>query len=81
MRFPLTVDFGWPGAKPNAEYLKPQLKKIGIDIEVRHRRDFRRGRRLFQIGSLISQQMSYLTGVIPLSVSIELIYVITQRRA
>jgi len=35
MRFPLTVDFGWPGAKPQAEYLKPQLKKIGIDITVR----------------------------------------------
>jgi len=35
MRFPLNVDFGWPGAKPNAEYLKPQLKKIGIDVTVR----------------------------------------------
>ncbi len=35
MRFPLTVDFGWPSAKPMAEYLKPQLKKIGIDVTVR----------------------------------------------
>jgi len=35
MRFSLTVDFGWPSAKPMAEYMKPQLKKIGIDVTVR----------------------------------------------
>jgi len=35
MRFPLTIDFGWPSAKPWAEYAKPQLKKIGIDVTVR----------------------------------------------
>ena len=40
MRFPLTVDFGWASAKPVAEYLKPQLKKIGIDITVRSSADF-----------------------------------------
>ena len=35
MRFPLTIDFGWPSAKPWAGYAKPQLKKIGIDVTVR----------------------------------------------
>ncbi len=39
-RFPLTVDYGWPGIKAQAEYLKPQLKKIGIDITVRGAPDF-----------------------------------------
>ena len=40
MRFPLTVDFGWATAKPYAEYLKPQLKKIGINVTVRASADF-----------------------------------------
>lgn len=40
MRFGLTVDFGWASVKPFAEYLKPQLKKIGIDITVRASPDF-----------------------------------------
>ena len=40
MRFGLTVDFGWATAKPFAEYLKPQLKKIGIDVTVRASADF-----------------------------------------
>ena len=35
IRFPLNIDYGWPSAKPMAEYLKPQLKKIGIDVTVR----------------------------------------------
>jgi peptide/nickel transport system substrate-binding protein len=35
MRFGLTIDYGWPPAKPMAEYMKPQLKKIGIDVTVR----------------------------------------------
>ena len=35
IRFPLNVDYGWPSAKPMAEYMKPQLKKIGIDVTVR----------------------------------------------
>jgi len=35
MRFALTIDYGWPSAKPMAEYMKPQLKKIGIDVTVR----------------------------------------------
>jgi peptide/nickel transport system substrate-binding protein len=39
-RFKLTVDFGWNAVKPHAEYLKPQLKKIGIDVEVRPSSDF-----------------------------------------
>ena len=40
MRFGLTVDFGWATAKPFAEYLKPQLKKVGIDVTVRASADF-----------------------------------------
>jgi len=40
VRFPLTVDFGWETVKPYAEYLKPQLKKIGIDVTVRASADF-----------------------------------------
>ena len=40
MRFKLSVDFGWPEMKPNAEYLKPALKKIGIDVKVRSSPDF-----------------------------------------
>jgi len=40
IRFPLTVDFGWPAMKPYAEYMKPQLKKIGIDVTVRASADF-----------------------------------------
>ena len=40
MRFTLTVDYGWPAMKPYAEYLKPQLKKIGIDVSVRSSADF-----------------------------------------
>ncbi len=35
IRFPLNIDYGWPSAKPMAEYMKPQLKKIGIDVTVR----------------------------------------------
>ena len=40
MRFALTVDYGWPTVKPYAEYMKPQLKKIGIDVTVRASADF-----------------------------------------
>ena len=40
MRFKLTVDFGWQSIKAPAEYLKPQLKKIGIDLAVRAAPDF-----------------------------------------
>ncbi len=40
MRFGLTVDFGWATVKPFAEYMKPQLKKIGIDVTVRASADF-----------------------------------------
>ncbi len=39
-RFGLTVDYGWPTMKPFAEYMKPQLKKIGIDVTVRSSADF-----------------------------------------
>ena len=40
MRFSLTVDYGWAEVKPFAEYLKPQLKKIGIEVSVRASADF-----------------------------------------
>ncbi len=40
IRFPLTVDYGWPAMKPFAEYMKPALKKIGIDVTVRASADF-----------------------------------------
>jgi len=40
MRFGLTVDYGWATVKPFAEYLKPQLKKVGIDVTVRASADF-----------------------------------------
>jgi peptide/nickel transport system substrate-binding protein len=40
MRFKLTVDYGWASIKAPAEYLKPQLKKIGIDLTVRASADF-----------------------------------------
>jgi len=40
VRFPLTVDYGWPAMKPFAEYMKPALKKVGIDVTVRASADF-----------------------------------------
>ena len=40
MRFALTVDYGWPTVKAYAEYMKPQLKKIGINVTVRASADF-----------------------------------------
>lgn len=40
VRFPLTIDYGWAAAKPVAEYVKPALKKIGIDVTVRSSADF-----------------------------------------
>ena len=40
VRFAMTVDYGWATVKPYAEYLKPQLKKIGIDVTVRASADF-----------------------------------------
>ena len=39
-RFALNIDFGWNAVKPMAEYLKPQLKKVGIDVTVRPSPDF-----------------------------------------
>ncbi|NKB77262.1 MAG: ABC transporter substrate-binding protein [Gammaproteobacteria bacterium] len=40
MRFGLTVDYGWAEIKQFAEYMKPQLKKIGINVTVRASADF-----------------------------------------
>lgn len=40
IRFPLSIDFGWPSIKPVAEYMKPQLKKIGIDVRIQQSPDF-----------------------------------------
>jgi peptide/nickel transport system substrate-binding protein len=39
-RFSLTIDFGWPDVKPQVEYVKAALKKVGIDVEVRASADF-----------------------------------------
>lgn len=39
-RFSVTIDFGWPGVKPQVEYVKAALKKVGIDVEVRASADF-----------------------------------------
>lgn len=39
-RFELTIDFGWPGVKPQVEYVKAALKKVGIEVEVRASADF-----------------------------------------
>jgi len=39
-RFDLTIDFGWPGVKPQVEYVKAALKKVGVEVEVRASADF-----------------------------------------
>jgi len=39
-RFNLTIDFGWPGVKPQVEYVKAALKKVGIAVKVRASADF-----------------------------------------
>ncbi|MGB0852482.1 MAG: ABC transporter substrate-binding protein, partial [Pikeienuella sp.] len=39
-RFGVTIDFGWPGVKPQVEYVKAALKKVGIDVTVRASADF-----------------------------------------
>jgi len=39
-RMSLTIDFGWPSVKPQAEYIKAALKKVGIDVVVRASPDF-----------------------------------------
>ncbi|MDB4558823.1 ABC transporter substrate-binding protein [Amylibacter sp.] len=39
-RMTLTIDFGWPGVKPQVEYVKAALKKVDITVEVRSSADF-----------------------------------------
>lgn len=39
-RMDLTIDFGWPDVKPQVEYVKAALKKVGIDVTVRASADF-----------------------------------------
>jgi peptide/nickel transport system substrate-binding protein len=39
-RFSLTIDYGWPTVKPQVEYVKAALKKVGIDVTVRASADF-----------------------------------------
>ena len=39
-RFGLKVDYGWGELKPNAEYLRTALKKVGIEVTVRASADF-----------------------------------------
>jgi len=40
MRFKMTIDYGWAAMKAPAEYIKPALKKIGIDVAIRAAPDF-----------------------------------------
>lgn len=40
MRFALTIDYGWPSVKPQVEYIKAALRKVGIDVTVRTSADF-----------------------------------------
>ncbi|MEM7198170.1 MAG: ABC transporter substrate-binding protein, partial [Pseudomonadota bacterium] len=40
VRMNLTIDYGWAPAKPNVEYVKAALKKVGIAVEVRPLVDF-----------------------------------------
>ncbi|MBC6442144.1 MAG: ABC transporter substrate-binding protein [Rhodobacteraceae bacterium] len=39
-RFNLTIDFGWPDVKPQVEYVKAALGKVGIEAEIRTSADF-----------------------------------------
>ena len=39
-RFDLTIDFGWKDVKPQVEYVKAALKKVGINVTVRASADF-----------------------------------------
>lgn len=39
-RFDLTIDFGWPGVKPEVEFVKASLRRVGIEVEVRASADF-----------------------------------------
>jgi len=39
-RFDLSINFGWPSIKPQAEYVKAALKKVGIDVTVKASPDF-----------------------------------------
>ena len=39
-RMDLSINFGWPSIKPQAEYVKAALKKVGIDVEVKASPDF-----------------------------------------
>ena len=39
-RFKITIDYGNPTTKPQAEYVKAALKKVGIDVTVRPLVDF-----------------------------------------
>ncbi|MDK3073524.1 ABC transporter substrate-binding protein [Sedimentitalea sp. JM2-8] len=39
-RFDLTIDYGWADVKPQVEYVKAALKKVGIEVTVRASADF-----------------------------------------
>ena len=39
-RMELTIDYGWPEAKPFVEYVKAALKKVGIEVVIRTSPDF-----------------------------------------
>ena len=40
IRFKTSIDFGWPGVKPQVEYVRAALKKVGIDVRVIASADF-----------------------------------------
>ena len=39
-RMDLSINFGWPSIKPQAEYIKAALKKVGIEVSVKASPDF-----------------------------------------
>ncbi|MFD0915189.1 ABC transporter substrate-binding protein [Pseudahrensia aquimaris] len=39
-RMDLSINFGWPSIKPQAEYVKAALKKVGIEVAVKASPDF-----------------------------------------
>ncbi|MEM9677656.1 MAG: ABC transporter substrate-binding protein [Pseudomonadota bacterium] len=39
-RMDLSINFGWPSIKPQAEYVKAALKKVGIEVTVKASPDF-----------------------------------------
>ncbi|MFQ9867515.1 MAG: ABC transporter substrate-binding protein [Bilophila wadsworthia] len=68
-RFTVTVDYapGSPTTKMMAEYLKPQLAKVGIDANIRISPDFARGPNGCPTTTSTSPPTTCSTGAIPSS--------------